>query len=277
MSKGVLLMPAFLISLFFLAILHAAPAYSEDVIGSGCSVSNVGYLTDVAREYESRTGVKVLIRGGGTVVGIEDVKEGRVDFAASCRKKTPGDPKDLEFIQVAWDALVFITHKSNKVSDMTLDKIKGVFAGKIANWNQLGGGNMPIKLFISKPGKGLSGVESSAREMVLNGTDSSQAAGAISLPSSGIVEQLIEQTEGGFAVSGYSSARKRNVKILKLNGVYPNKENIAKNKYPLRRPLFLILPAKPKPSAKGFVEFVLSKDGQSYISKLGVVSLTDVK
>src|SRR5271169_3200973 len=105
-----------LLSVFFL---KAPSAHSESITGSGCSVSNVGYLQELAKEYERQTGVKVLVRGGGTVVGIEDVRTGRVDFAASCRKKSSDDPADVDFIQVAWDALAFIVNKSNPVNDMS--------------------------------------------------------------------------------------------------------------------------------------------------------------
>ncbi len=50
-----------LLSVFFINV----PAVcSEYITGSGCSVSNVGYLTELAKEYERETGVKVLVRGG---------------------------------------------------------------------------------------------------------------------------------------------------------------------------------------------------------------------
>jgi hypothetical protein len=51
--------------------------YSEHITASGCSVSNVGYLSDLAKEYEKRTGIKVLARGGGSVLGLEELTEGK--------------------------------------------------------------------------------------------------------------------------------------------------------------------------------------------------------
>ena len=66
-----------------LLLLFAPPdAHSADYLSiSGCSVSNVGYLTELAKEYERRTGEKVFVRGGGSVVGIEDLRSGKVDLA----------------------------------------------------------------------------------------------------------------------------------------------------------------------------------------------------
>src|SRR6266496_4404452 len=105
-------------------IFMVPPTYADHLTASGCSVSNVGYLTELAKEYERRTGVKIFVRGGGTIIGIEDVRSGNVDFAASCRGRTGGDPANIRFVQVAWDALVFIVHKLNPVDDMALDDMR---------------------------------------------------------------------------------------------------------------------------------------------------------
>ncbi|MBI4689186.1 MAG: phosphate ABC transporter substrate-binding protein [Nitrospirae bacterium] len=264
--------------LIFLSVLFVSvPAFAEQITGSGCSVSNVGYLTELAKEYEKQTGVKVLVRGGGTVIGIEDVKTGKVDFAASCRKKEVDDPKDIQCIQVAWDALVFIVHRSNPISNISLDNVRAIYSGKITNWKELKGRDAPIKVFISRPKKGLSGVEASMRDMILKGQEPVETKNTLSLASTGIVEQMVEDTPDGFATSGYSSARKRNIKILKVNSVYPDKKNIANGRYPLRRPLFLVIPEDPKPEVKRFIDFAMSKKGQQFISSQGVVSLLDVR
>jgi len=262
------------LSIFFL---EALPAHSESITVSGCSVSNVGYLQELAKEYERQTGVKVLVRGGGTVVGIEDVRTGKVDFAAACRKKSSDDPADVDFIQVAWDALAFIVHKSNPLNDISLEEVRAIYSGKITKWKQLKGKDSPIKIFVSKTKKGLSGVESATRDLVLKGREVGETPHTLFLASSAIVEQMVEDTPGGFATTGFSSARKRDVKMLKVNGVSPDKANIKNNKYPLKRPLFLLVPRKAKPAVKDFIDFTLSNKGQRFISSQGVVSLADLK
>src|SRR4030067_2660033 len=97
---NILYLAAALLILFI--CLANVPAYSEQLTGSGCSVSNAGYLTELAKDYEKLTGVKVLVRGGGSMLGIEDLRSDRVDFAASCRHRVEDDPEDIEFIQVVW-------------------------------------------------------------------------------------------------------------------------------------------------------------------------------
>jgi phosphate transport system substrate-binding protein len=237
----------------------------------------VGYLTELAKEYERRTGIKVLVRGGGSAVGIEDLRSAKVDFAASCRSKSAADPKDVTFIQVAWDALVFIVHPSNPLTSLSLDNVREIYAGRTTNWQQLKGANLPIKVFISRARLGLSGVEASTSAMVLNGKEPVETPNTLFLASTAIVEQMVETSPEGFATTGYTSARKRHVKMLKVDGIAPTVGSIIQQRYPLKRPLYILLPKYPKPAVRKFVDFVLSRDGQMYLRSLNVVSLLDVK
>lgn len=120
----------FLVSL----ILSPLPAAAQGtLIGSGCSVSVPGYLTDLAKDYEKETGVKVMVLGGGSIRGLADLQKGRMDFAASCQSKTANDPEDFEYITASWDALVFIVHKSNPVNSITPRQVRDIYNGTINN------------------------------------------------------------------------------------------------------------------------------------------------
>ncbi len=261
----------------FVSCVSISSARAGQIIGSGCSVSNYGYLSELAKEYERRTGIHILVRGGGTVLGIEDLKTGAVDFAAACRDRSSADPEDMQFVQVAWDSLVFIVHKTNRVNNITLDEVRAIYAGKITNWKQLGGSDLPIKVFSAKSSKGLSGINASLLGMVLRGKEPVQSSHLLELSSTGIVEQTVEQTPESFATAGYSSSRRRHLKMLKVNGVSPTFGNIVNKRYGLTRPLFIIIPKKPKPPVREFVNFVLSEEGQAFIRSQNVVALETMK
>ena len=255
----------------------ARASFGQHLSASGCSISNLGYLADMAKQFETETGIKMFVRGGGSIVGLLDVRSGKVDFAASCKGKEAGDPDDIDLIQVAWDALVFIVHKTNPLETITAAEVRDIYAGKLTHWNQLKGNNEPIIKFHNKPGKTFSGIEQSLRSMILEGKEIVKTPNTIFYTSVAIVEQAIEGNPNGFGASGFSSARKRDVKMLKFNGVMPTKKNIASKAYPLRRPLYLAVPKNPRPEARKFVEYVLSRKGQALISSYGMVSLKDMK
>ena len=222
-------------TMFLLLCLFAVPVpapASAALTGSGCSVSIPGYLADLAKEYEKETGVKVFVRGGGSVLGLNDLHEKRVDFAASCQSKQPGDPVDFEFITVAWDALVFIVNPANPVSSISYKDVRNIYEGQVANWKQLGGPDLELKSFISTPA-GMGGIGESLENMFLEGKrPRQQPNSSVQASSVAIWEQLVEKTPGGFASTGFASARKRHVKMLNVNGVSPTKENIISHAYP---------------------------------------------
>jgi phosphate transport system substrate-binding protein len=271
------LFPAVLAVVFLAGFAIALPVRADPLVASGCSVSNVGYLTDLAKDYERLTGQSILVRGGGSVLGLEELRSGKTDFAASCRGREAGDPDDMEFIPAAWDALVFIVHPSNPVANITLGEVQGIYQGLIRDWGQLKGPAGPIDLFVSRPQKGLSGVEGSTKTLVLAGKDPVVTPGTTTLASTGIVEQIVEKSPAAFATTGYSSARRRQVRMLALNGVAPTKENIIAKKYPFARPLYLVVPRSAKPEVRAFVDFVLSKRGQELIGSYGIIPLGDMR
>ncbi len=267
--------------ILFLIIGLAVPVSSAfssgSLTGSGCSVSVPGYLTDLARDYEKETGVTVLVLGGGSVRGLTDLAEGRTDFAASCQSKTADDPEDFEYIVASWDALVFIVHKSNPVNSIRPQQVRDIYDGKINNWKELGGRDLNLFSVITTP-QGFGGIGEALEKYVLNGKRPQKRKNSTMQASSvAIWEQLVEDMPESFASTGFGSARKRKVKMLKVNGVAPTRENIISGKYPFRRPLYLVVKKNAGPEARRFVDFVLSKKGQKLISSYGMPSLMDLK
>ncbi len=260
-----------------LALVYNPAIAGEPLIASGCSVSNVGYLNYLAKEFEKETGVKVLVRGGGSFVGLNDLGAQKTDFAASCKSKGREDPEDFQFIKVAWDALVFIVNKANPVSNVKPEDIEAIYEGKITNWKQLGGNDMALKSFITTT-NGMGGIGEALSKWILHGRPVTERSNSsMQASSASIWEQLVEKIPEGFASTGFASARKRNVKMLTVNGAAPTKQNIVSGKYPFKRPLFIVVKKDAKPEVKRFTDFVLSKKGQRLISSYGIPSLSDMK
>ena len=237
-----------------------------------------GYLTDLAKTYQKETGVPVLILGGGSIMGLKDLRDGRTDFAASCLSKQKTDPAEFTFYTAAWDALVFIAHKSNPLQSISLAQVRDIYEGRLGNWKALGGPDLGL-LSVMSTAEGMGGVGESLMKLVLRGKPPiRQTYSSMQSSSAAISEQVVETTPAAFASTGFASARKRNVKMLQVDGVAPTKGSIISGKYPLRRPQFLVINKKTASAeARRLIEYVLSARGQAYISSLGIPSLNDVK
>ncbi len=97
---------------------------------------------------------------------------------------------------------------------------------------------------------------------------------AIQLQSSGPVEKKVESEISAIAIAGISSAKKRNVKILAIDGKKATSQNIASGVYSTFRPLYISYALTAKMSkTKAFIAWILSDAGQEIIEKNGTVSL----
>ncbi len=240
---------------------------------AGCGITKKAFMAELAIAYEKKTGIHVELEGGGATKGIRKIAERQVDFAGSCRFRVDQDGISSSLIQfnpVAWDALTVVVHKSNPVESITIDQLRDVFLGKISNWSDLGGPNQPLELLI-RNGK-ISGVGHTVRKLLF-GDDDINFKGSASYKSSGPLEKAVVENPNAIAVSGISSARKRDFKILKLEGKDPNYANIKDGKYLLYRPLYIVTNRKSENlrEVKSFLNFAHSREGRDIIRKNGVV------
>lgn len=238
----------------------------------GCGISKKAYVAEIAAAYEKSTGIKIAISGGGATKGIRQVSSGETDIGGSCRFKLrhSEEERNSVLIPVAWDALALITHKDNPVDSITLEQVRAIYEGEITNWKELGGNDAPLRLFIRK-GK-ISGVGRTIRKLVFANYDQEFSSPHV-FDSSGPLEKAIEKDVNAISITGISSARKRNVKLVKLNGKDPNYDNIKAGDYLLYRPLYL---AYNRNSArveevKKFIQFVHGREGQEVLIRNGTV------
>ncbi|MEK7384269.1 MAG: substrate-binding domain-containing protein, partial [Elusimicrobiota bacterium] len=144
----------------------------------------------------------------------------------------------------------------------TLDEVRDIFARKITRWDQVGGPAKPIVIVGRESAD--AGVAVMFDEMVMKGTPISSRR--LSVLSSSEIEQEIENNPYGIAVTGIS-AKAREVKLLSIGGVPPDRAHFRDGSYPLARPLYLVTKGEPAGDTKDFIDFVLSKEGQQIMGK----------
>lgn len=267
--------------LFIVAVAASGNASAEALVWTGCGISKTAFMEDVSKAYEEQTGTSILLTGGGATKGIRSVAEGKNQLGGACRHRMKdksgnliAEEADARLTQVAWDAIVVIVHPDNPVNNISMEQLKAVYSGRVTNWRELGGADIPIALIV-REGKE-SGVGYMFRRMVMNHVDYEFPSTAINVKSSGPLEAEIETNVAGFAIDGVSSAKKRKVKTLSLDAIAPSKANIANGTYPLFRPLYIVTDdIHVSEDAQKFVQFVLSDTGQTVISSSGTVNLVE--
>ena len=249
---------------------------SNSLIWAGCGITKHAFMAELAKAYEKKTGVKVNLQGGGATKGIRNATNGSIDIGGACRTTIEGHVEERNAYQVpvAWDALAVIVHKDNPVDNITFRQLRDLYSGKITSWAQLGGPDLPVELYIRR-GK-ISGVGRTLRELVFANYDQEFLGARYVEKSTGPLEKGIEKNKLGIGTTGISSAIRRDVKILKLNGKAPDYEHIKSGEYVLYRPLYLVTKgSQADQKVKDFITFALSNEGRAVISKAGSVPYSD--
>lgn len=263
--------------LFSLAFALSTSLYAQTTLHwAGCGITKKAFMAELAAAYEKKTGVHIELEGGGAAKGIRRAGDRSVALGGSCRAKLPGVKEEMRarLNPVAWDALTVIVHPDNPVGNITLDQLRAVFEGHITNWKDLGGPDQPLELLARR--SRFSGVGRVLRELVFNDYKKEFEAAKF-YKSSGPLEKAVEENPNALAVTGVSSARKRNVKLLSLNGKAPDYEHIRKGEYLLYRPLYITFnPAHPQyREVKRFIDFAHSRAGREIIRHTGSVPYLD--
>ena len=259
----------------FLALSSSVMA-NESLLWAGCGITKKAFMAELAKAYQKKTGIEVTLNGGGATKGIRNAQDGKIDIGGACRPIIEGHPEERNAYQVpvAWDALAVIVHPKNPVQSITFKQLQDVYLGKIKNWKELGGPDAPIELY-ARRGK-ISGVGRTLRALVFANFDQEFPGAKYVVKSTGPVEKGVEENPLAIGTSGISSAKRRKVKILSINGKYPSYENIKNGSYVLYRPLYLVTKGNSADQkVKDFITFALSREGREVIRRAGSVPYAD--
>jgi phosphate transport system substrate-binding protein len=232
------------------------------------------FMGELGKEFTKKYGIDVEIEGGGATLGIRSVASGKSDMGGTCRHTMDvPEEKGVKLHHVAWDALVVIVNKDNPVDTISMEQLKAVIEGRIKDWGEIGGpAGTPVEFYARESKQ--SGVGMMAREIIFKDPKKEFAATQF-FNSTGPLEKAISKGKWSIGLTGISSARKADVKMLKLNGIDMEKINIASGKYLLYRPLYIVTTDKPGKTVMRFVEFAKSREGQAIISQQGAVNLRE--
>lgn len=209
---------------------------------------------------EKHPELKVSVQGGGSSAGIEAVITGASQIGASSRDlKGEENEQGLFDTVVAIDAIAIIVNPSNKVSKLSKKQVRDIFTGKVTNWKEVGGADMPIVLINRDEA---SGTREAFYKKALDETPFSKDA--VVQPGSGQVRSIVRNTPAAIGYMSFGYVTKY-VKVIEYAGVKPSKTAIKEGKYGLQRSLHFFTKGKPEGDTKKFIDFMLSEYVQSNI------------
>ena len=219
----------------FLFVGCVDPAPSESPSPSGVdritvagSTALVPLATEAANRFMSaHPDVAVEISAGGSLEGLDRVAAGEVDIGTSDVEAPAELAGRLEDHRVAVVAIAAMAHAGpnlDGVSSLTRAQAKGIFTGRIRNWSEVGGGDMPI-LVVNRPPT--SGTRAAFRSIVLGDEEFTEG---IVRDSSGQVASTTLERPGAIAYLALSY-RTDGLRILAYDGVEPTPDEIRAGRY----------------------------------------------
>lgn len=245
-------------------------------------------VAEAAEILRAEKGLQIQVdTQGGSSGGISMLGDGQVQLGMASKHLSATDrmkfPKvAFKEIHIGEDAVAMIVSKDvwdGGVRALTKAQLRDIYEGKIANWQQVGGSTLRIVFFNKEPGRGT--WEVFAHWLY----GDAKKAPSVSFPEVGGNEETrnkVASTRGAMSQLSSSWADGKKVFALGLKAeagdvVNPTPENIATQKYPMSRPLFLLANGEPQGAAKVFVEFILSARGQELVRKHGYLPLDQLK
>lgn len=207
--------------------------------------------------------VVINVQGGGSSQGVKAADEGVAEIGAASRAlKEEELALGLVVHQIAIDGIGIAVNPANEaVSNLTLDQVKGIFAGEITNWKEVGGDDKAIMVVTRESGSGTRG----AFEEMVMGEETKITDQAITQNSNGGVRTAVAGDEAavGFISFGYINDE---VKAVNIEGVEATVDNVKNGTYKISRPFNYLTKGEPQGAAKDYIDFVMN-EGQEIVAE----------
>jgi len=239
--------------------------------------------------------------GSGT--GIKMLLDGQISFAQSSRSLKDSEYEQatkrgfkLKQVPVAIDGIAIVVNPNLSVLGLSLEQLKGIYTGKITNWNEVGGPNLIITPY-SPPID--SGATNFFKTNIIEGEEFGNHVTPLATPTEAL--QKISNEKGGiYMASAANLIGQCNVKPLGISketdGTYinpyqgelvspevclkqPNQPNFAafqNDEYPLTRRMFVIIKLDGQLDEKAgetYTELLLTDEGQQLIKQAEFIPL----
>jgi len=215
----------------------------------------------------------IEIQGGGSSVGVTSAGEGTVDIGNASRNIKSSETEkfpDLQVFTIAYDGIAIVTHPDTKLSSLTIEQVRNIFAGEVTNFSEVGGPDAPITLVSREEG---SGTRAAFEELVMEYKDEAGEKQskqiferALLQQSNGQVRTTVATTPNSIAYLsfGFLDDSTRGVPI---DGVEPMVANVLNGSYTIFRPLNMLTNGAPNDLAQAFLDFILGEEGQAIVAE----------
>ncbi len=189
--------------------------------------------------------------------------------------------EEILMAPIGLDALVFLKNIENPVESLSSEEIRGIYTGKIRNWKEVGGEDLPILAFQRNLN---SGSQTLMEDLMMKGTPMMEAPIEFRPSEMGDLIDCVANYSNDHNAIGYSVYYyARNLKsdpqlrFMAVDGVMPESETIQSGEYQYTNPFYVAVRKDiPKDSHTWkLYQWLTGTDGQSLVEEMGYVSVSE--
>ena len=220
-------------------------------------------LEELAEAYQAQhPNVLVDVRGGGSAVGLEALRNGQADLAAISWKPADEElPAGTQAVPIARDGIAIVVHPRNTIAGLTLSQLHALYRGEALDWSALKGTGGEIVIVSREDG---SGTRAAFETLAMGGER--VTLNALVMPTSQAVVDYVASHRGavGYVSTG---ALTDTVRAVPVEDVASTASGLRSGAYSLGRVLYLYAPPPAPPATQAFLDFILSPVGKSIVNR----------
>ncbi|MEO0867151.1 MAG: phosphate ABC transporter substrate-binding protein [Cyanobacteria bacterium J06642_11] len=229
--------------------------------------------SELGKRFEQdNPGVRVDVQTGGSSRGLADARSGQADIGMMSRDLA-ADETDVEAHAIARDGVALIVHGENPVAELSSQQILDIYTGKVTQWTEVGGDNLPVSVVNKAEGRSTLDVFLGHFEL-----ENSAIKAQVII---GDNEQGIKTIIGNPGAIGYVSigaaensiARGEPLKLLPLEGIAPSTASVQSGSFPLSRTLNFVTQGEPEPLTQAFIDFAQSPEVHDIVEQQNFVPI----
>jgi len=249
----------------------ASPVRAEEAIRVGGTGSALGALARVGVAMEKEgLGPRVrVLPSVGSTGAIEAVAEGALDVGVSGRPLRDAERgQGLLALEVARTPFVFAVGRGAGVTGITTDELAAIYRGEKLQWPN----GQRIRLIL----RPASDVDTALLRSISPDVEAAVAAaqlrpGMLLAVTNTECHEILDRSPGSIGPTSLLQLRTEPLPTppLSWNGVAPTLENLASGRYPLVKPIFLVVRSRPSPGVRRLLAYLSSPGGRALLRELG--------
>ena len=183
----------------------------------------------------------------------------------------------VEMEQIATEALVFLVNAQNPVDSLSAQQLRDIYTGKITNWKEVGGADAEIIPFQRNE---TAGSQVLMEKLVMEGEPMMEPVSAYVALGMGELMDGVKSYDNSANALGYSvyyyahdMEMAGGLKMLKIDGVAPEKQTIRSGDYPFCNGYFCVIRASEAVNSPARILFnwLQTEPGQRLLDSEGYV------